>query len=122
MWYNVVKKSAMEEFDMKKIVVTIIVFVLLFVIMAASRVEVIDSRDITLDILQSRKGNIVVEKCIGMVGFNNKGILLNGNASNYYIGYRDVSANEGDIVLTYLVYNPFNNIEDDITWRIDFIL
>lgn len=107
---------------MKRILAALLIFILLAALIAVHQTEIISTHDITLNMLQNRKGTILVEKCIGMVGFDNKGMLLNGNANNYYIGYRDVNANAGDIVLTYFVYNPFNNVEDDIIWRIDFVL
>ena len=88
-------------------------------------IRIIDSDDLTMEMLQNRKGTIIIEKCIGIV--NDKegnGKLLNcSNPEYFYISYKSVpKVDVGDVILTYFVYNPDNNIEDDITERFDFII
>ncbi len=88
-------------------------------------IRIIDSADLTMEMLQNRKGTIIIEKTIGVV--NDKegnGKVLNCANPDYdYIGYRSVpNADIGDVILTYFVYNPDNNIEDDIMERFDFII
>lgn len=108
---------------MKRIFAALLAILILCAIIVVARTEIISTKDLTLDMLKSRKGTVCIEKCIGIVSEDNGGLLLNGDANNYYISYTNVSnANEGDIILTYFVYNPFNNVEDDIIWRIDFVL
>lgn len=88
-------------------------------------IRIYDSDDLTMEMLQNRKGTIIIEKCIGVV--NDKegnGKLLNcSNPEYFYISYKSVpKATTGDVILTYFVYNPDNNIEDDIMERFDFII
>lgn len=109
---------------MNRIIAAIIIIATLLAAVIVAQTEIIDSSDLTLEMLQSRNGTVYIEKCIGIVSdFHKGGFLLNGDNSNYYISYTNVpKANAGDIVLTYFVYNPLNNVEDDIIWRIDFVL
>jgi hypothetical protein len=114
------RSSAMKRNAIIKILLialTIIGFMLL-------RVRVIDSTYLTFNTLQHRKGTIIVEKCIGVVtDFNKNGELYNGIPEYNYISYKNVrKANVNDVIVTYFVYNPFNNVEDDILFRLDFIL
>ena len=88
-------------------------------------IKIYDSADLTMEMLQNRNGNIIIEKCIGVVTDEDKnGKLLNcANPEYYYISYKSVeNANVGDVILTYFVYNPDNNIEDDILYRFDSII
>lgn len=89
-----------------------------------SRVQVYDCADLTLETLQNRKGNIIIEKCLGkVIDSKGSGYLLNPTDPDHdYISYASISkANVGDIVETYFIYNPETNIEDDIIFRFDYI-
>lgn len=88
-------------------------------------IEVYDSSELTLEMLQNRNGKIIIEKCIGMVtSSEGDGKVLNyTNPDYYYINYSDVeNIREGTIVLTYFIYNPDTNYEDDILERFDYII
>ena len=61
---------------------------------------------------------------IGNVTDNEKnGIVLNPpEDGGYYISYASVEDAEiGDKIITYCVYNPFSNYDDDVIERWDFI-
>ena len=88
-------------------------------------IQIIDSNNLTPEMIQRRKGSIIIEKCIGKVtDTEGNGRLLNcTNPDYYYISYKSVeNANIGDVILTYFVYNPDNNVEDDILYRFDVII
>lgn len=89
-----------------------------------ARTQIIDSAYLTFDRIQSRKGTVLIEKCIGIVtDSEGNGQVLNADNEFNYISYKKVrKANENDIIVTYFVYNPLNNIEDDILFRFDFKL
>lgn len=84
-------------------------------------VQVVDSADLTGDMLRSRNGKIIVEMVAGIVdNESGDGSVLNPEDSNYaYINYSEVSCNPGDMILTFLVYDPATNGEDDVIERID---
>ena len=107
------------------------IFIIMLMLLSAEGVSeimetrIIDSNELTLEMLQNRKGTMIIERCYGIVtSRNGDGKLLNCANPDYdYIGYRSVeNANVGDIILTYFFYNPDNNIEDDIMHRVDFII
>lgn len=85
--------------------------------------QVYDSSKLTIEDLQNRDGKIFIEECIGVVTANDgSGKLLNCN-SGYYISYASVeNAEVGDVVLTYFIYNPDTEYEDDIIARYDYII
>ena len=88
-------------------------------------VQVYNASDITLEILQNRDGKIIIEKVIGKVTTDNlDGEIMNVGKNMYdYISYRCVEGvKKGDVVLTYFVYNPFTNAEDDVIIRTDYII
>lgn len=88
-------------------------------------VQVYDASDMTLEILQNRDGKIIIEKVICKVTTDNlDGEVMNiGKNMHNYISYKRVEgAKKGDVVLTYFVYNPFTNAEDDVIIRTDFII
>lgn len=76
------------------------------------------------DIITKRKPFLVVETCIGTVTDRHEdgrayGYDHNGN----FIGYGNVNNVQlADKVLSFMVWNPFNNYEDDIIARFDFIV
>lgn len=88
-------------------------------------VQIVDCSDLTMEALKNRKGKIIIEQCIGIVtSSKGDGKILNGNDLEYdYINYSSVEdINVGDIILTYFVYNPDNNVPDDIIYRTDYII
>ena len=93
---------------------------------AAPMVKVIDCNDLTEEMLTTRKEkNIMyIERIIGKVTDNEKnGTVLNPPVDGgYYISYASVAdARKGDIIVTYCVYNPYSNWDDDVIERWDFI-
>lgn len=93
---------------------------------AAPMVKVIDCNDLTEEMLTTRKEkNIMyIERIIGKVTDNEKnGTVLNPPVDGgYYISYASVEDAEiGDVIITYCVYNPYSNYDDDVIERWDFI-
>ena len=77
-----------------------------------------DSSELTEDILANRQGKLIMEKCVGTVTDDEKnGSLEDGS----YISYADVDCAKGDIITTYLIYNPDTNYTDDVVDRFDFV-
>lgn len=90
-----------------------------------NKIHIIDSADLTIKDLQNRNGNIIIEKCIGVVlDTDGNGKVLNYADPDYdYISYKSIAnANVDDLIMTYFIYNPYNNFEDDILFRIDYII
>ena len=96
-------------------------------------IEIYDTSELTPQIMANRSGKIIVEKVIGKVTSNNlDGEILNCNVNDggygnkdggNYISYERVDeAKKGDKIVTYFVYNPFNNEQDDVMTRLDFII
>lgn len=95
--------------------------------------KIYDTDDLTPEIMANRNGKIIVEKIVGKVT-NDKldGEILNCNAEEggytnkdggNYINYERVEgAKKGDKILTYYIYNPFTNEQDDVLTRLDFII
>lgn len=82
--------------------------------------EIYDTQDLTEDILTSRQGKLIIEKCIGVVLDNDKnGELVNADPEYNYISYTDVDCKKGDTITSYLFYNPENNYVDDVIFRYD---
>lgn len=82
---------------------------------------VIDSNKLTHKMLVTRKKKHImyIEICKGTVKNKKKdGKLSDGS----YISYKKVKGcHKGDKIMTYCVYNPFTNYDDDIIERWDFI-
>ena len=93
---------------------------------AAPMVKVIDCNDLTEEMLTTRTEHNVmyIERIIGKVT-DNKGngkVLNPSKDGGYYISYASVKgARKGDLIITYCVYNPYNNYDDDVIERWDFI-
>lgn len=82
----------------------------------------IDSSKLTYKMITHRKHTVILERCIGKVRNKNKdGKVLNSN-EGYYISYEGVKCKKGDIVITYFLWNPENNICDDIVARWDYVI
>ena len=70
----------------------------------------------------------IVERVIGIVTNKERksdGRILNTDSEQYnYISYNgcDLEYTTGTIIVTYLMYNPNTNYEDDIIERYDYIL
>lgn len=133
---------------MKKIIITIIVAVFIatptfanlrayeeiareFDNEVAPPEKVFATDDLTAEILQNRVscGYVVVEKIIGVcINGKGDGKILNTKKSSYINYHRtyDYSTGKrvkkGDVVLTYLIYNPNSNLIDDVVERIDYII
>lgn len=94
----------------------------------ANGFKIYDSSELSAEILESRKGDVVVERCIGIVTnkMTGDGKVLNAYDKQYdYISYRSVNNQayrDGTVFISYMVYNPENNYIDDITERYDFVL
>lgn len=93
---------------------------------AAPITKVIDCNDLTEEMLTTRADhNVMYIECIvGRVTDNKKnGKVLNPpKDGGYYISYASVKgARKGDIIVTYCVYNPYTNYDDDVIERWDFI-
>lgn len=94
--------------------------------------EIYETSELTHDIMSNRNGKIIVEKIIGEVTNHNlDGKILNASnnqcytnkGDNIYINYERVDgAKEGDKILTYYIYSPFTNEQDDVLTRLDFII
>ena len=73
----------------------------------------------------SKKRHIMyIERIIGKVTDNKKnGKIINPPKNGgYYISYKSVKgARKGDLIITYCVYNPYSNYDDDVIERWDFI-
>lgn len=96
------------------------------VVKAAPMVKVIDCNDLTEEMLTTRaEHNIMyIERIYGIVTDNKKnGKVLNPPVNGgYYISYASVADAEiGDVIVTYCVYNPYSNYDDDVIERWDFI-
>ena len=96
-------------------------------------IEIYDTSELSHDIMNNRNGKIIVEKIIGEVTNNQlDGKILNASnkQENYlnkgdslYINYERVDgAKKGDKIVTYFIYNPFTNVQDDVLTRMDFII
>ncbi len=96
-------------------------------------IEIYDTSELTPQVMANRKGKIVVEKIIGKVTSHKlDGEILNCNTDDggytnkdggNYISYERVDgAKEGDKILTYYIYSPFSNEQDDALTRLDFII
>lgn len=88
-------------------------------------VQIVDSENLTEEMLlnRSKDGTIIIERVIGIVLDSD----LNGEIINtddgYYINYSHIKdIKEGDIILSYFVYNPDTNYIDDILYRFDYVL
>lgn len=74
-------------------------------------------------------GKLVIEKIVGVVTTNKgDGEILNTDSEYNYISYKSIRDNEGnlnvphkgDIMVTYLVWQPCGNSEDDVAFRTDY--
>lgn len=90
-------------------------------------VRIYEPDELTAEILGARKGNgyIIIEKIIGIcLDQNGNGRIINTADQYYnYISYRaSKNVHRGDVVLTYCIYNPDTDGEDDIIERFDYVI
>ena len=90
--------------------------------------QVIDCDKLTENMLTHRSNKkrhiMYIERIIGKVTDNKKnGKIINPpKDGGYYISYTSVKgARKGDTIITYCVYNPYSNYDDDVIERWDFI-
>ena len=90
-------------------------------------IEIIDSPDLTMEMLESRNGKLIIERAVGVIKDveTGEGYIL--GYPEFYISYKQlVNENEnvqnGNVVCSYLVYNPDNNYCDDIIMRFDYLI
>lgn len=90
--------------------------------------KVVDCDKLTEKMLTHRSNKkrhiMYIERIIGKVTDNTKnGKVLNPpEDGGYYISYASVEdARKGDTIITYCVYNPYSNYDDDVIERWDFI-
>ena len=98
-----------------------------------STMIIYDTNDLTHKIMANRNGKIIVEKIVGKVT-NDKldgeilncdtedGGYINTDGGNYINYERVDGAKKGDKILTYYIYSPFTNEQDDVLTRLDFII
>lgn len=96
------------------------------VVKAVPITKVIGCNDLTEEMLTTRaeRNVMYIERIIGKVTDNAKnGKVLNPPVDGgYYISYASVEdARKGDTIITYCVYNPYSNWDDDVIERWDFI-
>lgn len=85
--------------------------------------EIINSCDLTIEELQNRNGKLIIERVIGQVDnfITGAGHILDN--PNYYISYAGMEGiANGNIICSYMIYNPDNNYEDDIIMRFDYVI
>ena len=86
-------------------------------------IEIIDSPDLTMEMLEGRNGKLIIEQVVGKVTDAETGAGYIIGYPEYYIGYARVDGiKNGDVVCSYMIYNPDNNYEDDILIRFDYII
>ena len=94
---------------------------------ATATIEIWETDDLTLDEIVTRQDRdaLVIERLVGVVlNDAGDGRVLNTTDDHYnYISYRSVpGARPGDIVVTYCIYDPETDVEDDIIERYDTII
>ena len=90
-----------------------------------ANLRIYSSDELTYDILSSRNGALIWERIEGMcLDTEGNGKVITHKGSDYdYISYRKAKhVKPGDQVVTYCLYNPENNYEDDIILRYDYVV
>jgi len=83
--------------------------------------------ELTYEDITTRKenGTVLIERLVGTSQSNGDGTILNTSDKQYnYISYKGTNVNydDGKLFVTYCVYNPDNNYDDDIINRYDYEL
>jgi len=94
---------------------------------STTSIEIWETDDLTLEDIVTRQDRdaLVIERLVGtVINENGDGKVLNTTDPYYnYISYRSVpGARPGDIVVTYCIYDPETDVEDDIIERYDTII
>ena len=94
-----------------------------------SNFHIYDSRNVTGGMLANRTKSekIIIERVIAIITNRNRegdAKVLNTNGDYNYISYygTDLDYTTGTIMITYLMYNPETDYEDDIIERYDYVL
>jgi len=94
-----------------------------------SNFHIYDSRNVTGEMLTNRteSDKIIVERVIAIITNKERegdAKVLNTNGDYAYISYygTDLDYTTGTIMITYLMYNPETDYEDDIIERYDYVL
>lgn len=91
-----------------------------------SKVSIYSTDELTAEILESRTEHdyLIVERFVGIcLNDDGDGRIISTDDPVYnYISYRYTEAHEGDIVVTYCIYDPTNDYVDDVTERFDMII
>ena len=94
---------------------------------STTSIEIWETDDLTLEDILTRQDRdaLVIERLVGVVlNDAGDGRVLNTTDDYYnYISYNSVpGARPGDIVVTYCIYDPETDVEDDIIERCDTII
>ena len=87
--------------------------------------RVYSPRELTYEILAGRAGDLVLERIEGFcLDDSGHGKVFNNGTSNCcYISYANAEGvKAGDFVVTYCLFNPENDQEDDIIARYDYVV
>ena len=94
-----------------------------------SNFHIYDSRNVTSGMLANRTKSekIIIERVIAIITNRNRegdAKVLNTNGDYNYISYygTDLDYTTGTVMITYLMYNPETDYEDDIIERYDYVL
>lgn len=94
-----------------------------------SNFHIYDSRNVTGGMLANRTKSekIIIERVIAIITNGNRegdAKVLNTNGDYNYISYygTDLDYTTGTVMITYLMYNPETDYEDDIIERYDYVL
>ena len=94
-----------------------------------SNFHIYDSRNVTGGMLANRTKSekIIIERVIAIITNRNcegDAKVLNTNGDYNYISYygTDLDYTTGTVMITYLMYNPETDYEDDIIERYDYVL
>ena len=118
---------------MKRVLVLALILITLLPIQVEAKLKTVtkETYEITYYDVTHHKGLQLVEKSVGVVLNRRKGdsrsiydgtILNAGDVKYNYIAYKGNKFHVGDIVVTYLYYNPRNNAEDDVVKRVDKVI
>lgn len=89
--------------------------------------RVLDSSEVTDEVLQNRNGVVIIERCFAILTDDdgNARLLNPAYPDRWYISYKwssEPNLKKGTVLVSYMVYNPETSYTDDITERYDFIL
>lgn len=89
--------------------------------------RIYDASELTCNILENRKGTIIVERYISQLtdSITGQGCIINAyNKECSYINYSSTQVinTDGSVYVSYVIYNPENNFIDDIIGRYDCVL